>query len=60
MAGAFGYVKYPQQKAPDPRELGLALLRMGQQQAPALGMDPMQPPPDGSMGPRRLWPGRVA
>ena len=31
MPGAPGFQKYPQKKAPNPQELGVALMRMGQQ-----------------------------
>lgn len=55
MPGAFGYVKYPQQKAPDPREIGLALLKMGQQSGPDPDMDPgMEPDMDADDQRRRL------
>lgn len=50
MAGAPGYVKYPQQKAPDPRALGMALLRQSQAQQggmmPGMEMEPDEPDMD--------------
>jgi len=52
MANAFGFVKYPQLPAPDPRKLGLALMQHGQSQmAPQDRMpmeeeDPMEAEPD--------------
>lgn len=44
MPGAFGFPKYPQQQSPDPRALGMALLKRGQQQGqPGMGGPQIMP-----------------
>lgn len=59
MASAFGFVKYPQLPAPDPRKLGLALMQHAQAQQPMGEMEQEPDEPDfdqdDPMRPRPRW-----
>ena len=61
MAGAPGFVRYPQKPAPDPQALGMALMQRAQQQQggmmPGMEQEPDEPDmdQDDPMRPRPRW-----